>query len=84
MGEELDEVEVSGAFVAPPSRTRAAGDEPPPILDGPYEVFEKIGHGGFGIVFRGRELGPAGKPVAIKVLKPGMDSAAVLARFDAE
>ena len=84
VGEELDEVEVSGAFVAPPSGTRAAGDEPPPILDGPYEVFEKIGHGGFGIVFRGRELGPAGKPVAIKVLKPGMDSAAVLARFDAE
>jgi serine/threonine protein kinase len=49
-----------------------------------YRVISKIGEGGFGEVFLAEQLEPIRRRVALKVLKPGMDSRAVLARFDAE
>jgi tetratricopeptide (TPR) repeat protein/serine/threonine protein kinase len=51
---------------------------------GPYKLLEQIGEGGFGMVFMAEQQEPIRRRVALKVLKPGMDSKQVLARFEAE
>jgi len=51
---------------------------------GPYKLLEQIGEGGFGIVFMAEQLQPVRRKVALKVLKPGMDTRQVIARFEAE
>ena len=51
---------------------------------GPYNLREKIGEGGFGVVYVAEQLKPVRRKVAIKVIKPGMDSKEVVARFEAE
>ncbi len=51
---------------------------------GPYKLREKIGEGGMGVVYAAEQERPIRRKVAIKVIKPGMDSRAVLARFEAE
>jgi WD40 repeat protein/serine/threonine protein kinase len=51
---------------------------------GPYKLLEQIGEGGFGIVFMAEQLQPVRRKVAFKVLKPGMDTRQVVARFEAE
>jgi tetratricopeptide (TPR) repeat protein/serine/threonine protein kinase len=51
---------------------------------GPYKVLEQIGEGGFGLVFMAEQTQPMRRKVAIKVLKPGMDTRQVIARFEAE
>jgi eukaryotic-like serine/threonine-protein kinase len=51
---------------------------------GPYKLLEQIGEGGFGIVFMAEQTRPVRRMVAIKVLKPGMDTGQVIARFEAE
>jgi serine/threonine protein kinase/tetratricopeptide (TPR) repeat protein len=51
---------------------------------GPYRLLEKIGEGGFGSVHRAEQQQPMRRFVALKVLKPGMDTAQVIARFEAE
>lgn len=55
-----------------------------PKLIGPYELLEPLGEGGFGVVFRARQQEPIRREVALKVIKPGMGSRDVLARFEAE
>lgn len=51
---------------------------------GPYKIIEEIGEGGFGIVYRAEETGAVSREVAVKVLKPGMDTRQIIARFEAE
>jgi tetratricopeptide (TPR) repeat protein/tRNA A-37 threonylcarbamoyl transferase component Bud32 len=51
---------------------------------GPYRLLQQIGEGGFGIVYLAEQDQPVHRRVAVKVLKPGMDSAQVIARFEAE
>ncbi len=51
---------------------------------GPYRLLEPLGEGGFGVVYLAEQMHPVRRHVALKILKPGMDSAAVLARFEAE
>ncbi len=53
-------------------------------LIGPYTLGEKIGEGGFGEVYAADQVKPFKRRVALKILKAGMDTKAVLARFDAE
>ena len=51
---------------------------------GRYKILQKIGEGGFGIVYMAEQTQPVRRKVALKVIKPGMDSDAVIARFEAE
>jgi serine/threonine protein kinase len=51
---------------------------------GRYKLLEKLGEGGFGIVWLAEQREPVRRRVALKLIKAGMDSAAVLARFEAE
>jgi serine/threonine protein kinase len=51
---------------------------------GPYKLLEQIGEGGFGVVFMAEQQQPIRRKVALKVLKPGMDTRQVVARFEAE
>jgi tetratricopeptide (TPR) repeat protein len=53
-------------------------------LIGPYKLLEQIGEGGFGVVFLAEQTQPVRRKVALKVLKPGMDTRQVVARFEAE
>jgi serine/threonine protein kinase len=61
-----------------------------PILEGPgtrigpYKLLESIGEGGMGVVYMAEQLEPVRRKVAVKIIKPGMDSAQVIARFEAE
>src|SRR5262249_37790624 len=58
--------------------------ERPGTLIGPYKLIEQIGEGGFGVVFMAEQQQPVRRLVALKVLKPGMDTRQVIARFEAE
>ncbi|MCA8954954.1 MAG: protein kinase [Planctomycetes bacterium] len=51
---------------------------------GPYRIVRELGSGGMGRVFLAEQTDPVKRPVAIKVIKLGMDSESVLARFEAE
>ena len=59
------------------------GEQPGDIIDR-YELVEKIGEGGMGIVWRVRQSDPVRREVALKVIKLGMDTSEVVARFEAE
>src|SRR5262245_32154476 len=58
--------------------------EGPGTSIGPYKLVEPIGEGGFGVVFLAEQTQPVRRKVALKVLKPGMDTRQVVARFEAE
>ena len=51
---------------------------------GPYKLLEQIGQGGFGTVYMAEQTAPVRRKVAVKILKPGMDSKEVITRFEAE
>ncbi len=58
--------------------------ERPGTRIGPYLLREQIGEGGFGLVFVAEQQEPVRRKVALKVIKPGMDTREVIARFEAE
>jgi serine/threonine protein kinase/tetratricopeptide (TPR) repeat protein len=73
----------------PPSRgERTAAFHPvntiPGTVIGPYKLVERIGEGGMGEVWLAQQQEPVKRVVALKLVKPGMDSRPVLARFEAE
>jgi serine/threonine protein kinase/WD40 repeat protein len=79
----------AGSFLESPAPGLAApaGEsvrERPGTVIGPYKLLEQIGEGGFGIVFMAEQTQPVRRKVALKVLKPGMDTRQVVARFEAE
>jgi serine/threonine protein kinase/tetratricopeptide (TPR) repeat protein len=81
--------ERAGPFLQEPAAgTVATVDEPiresPGTVVGPYKLLEPIGEGGFGVVFMAEQQQPVRRKVALKVLKPGMDTRQVVARFEAE
>src|SRR5206468_11337477 len=71
---------------SPPDATtdRPHVSEGPGTVIGPYKLLEPIGEGGFGVVFMAEQTAPVRRKVALKILKPGMDSRQVVARFEAE
>lgn len=66
---------------------RPAGDADPFVgttVAGRYRVLRVIGEGGYGLVYEAEQSAPVRRRVALKVLKPGMGTRAILARFEAE
>ena len=59
------------------------GERPGTVI-GPYKLIEPIGEGGMGAVWMAEQTDPIRRRVAVKVIKEGMDSRQVLARFEAE
>jgi serine/threonine protein kinase/WD40 repeat protein len=51
---------------------------------GPYKLLQQIGEGGMGVVFMAEQSEPIQRTVALKIIKPGMDTRQVVARFEAE
>jgi serine/threonine protein kinase len=83
--------EQAGGFLredSPAGDSGATIDDPikesPGTVIGPYKLLEQIGEGGFGVVFMAEQTEPVRRKVALKVLKPGMDTRQVVARFEAE
>jgi serine/threonine protein kinase/tetratricopeptide (TPR) repeat protein len=61
-----------------------------PVVDrpgtqvGPYKLLQQIGEGGMGVVYMAEQSEPVERRVALKIIKPGMDTRQVIARFEAE
>jgi serine/threonine protein kinase/WD40 repeat protein len=71
----------SKTFTSHPSAPLA---ERPGTMIGPYKLLEQIGEGGFGVVYMAEQERPIRRKVALKIIKPGMDTRQVIARFEAE
>jgi serine/threonine protein kinase len=73
---------------APGASLGATADAPvaerPGAVIGPYKLMELIGEGGMGLVYVAEQQRPIRRKVALKLIKPGMDSRQVIARFEAE
>ena len=69
---------------AAPTASFGAGAVQPGGQIGPYKLLRVLGEGGFAIVYLAEQTEPVKRRVALKILKPGMDSRQVLARFEAE
>ena len=65
-------------------RSEPASEEKPDMVIGRYKLVQKIGEGGCGVVFMAEQTQPVHRKVALKVIKPGMDTKRVIARFEAE
>jgi serine/threonine protein kinase/tetratricopeptide (TPR) repeat protein len=81
--------EVSGFLQEPQDKPavtteeRAASERPGTVI-GPYRLLQQIGEGGMGVVWMAEQTQPVQRKVALKVIKPGMDSRQIIARFEAE
>ena len=58
--------------------------EKPGCRIGPYKLLQQIGEGGMGVVYMAEQEVPVRRRVAVKIIRPGMDSRQVIARFEAE
>jgi eukaryotic-like serine/threonine-protein kinase len=58
--------------------------EGPGTRIGPYKLLQQIGEGGMGVVYMAEQEAPVRRKVALKIIKPGMDTGQVVARFEAE
>ncbi len=78
----------AAAFLEQPFAETATVDEPihehPGTVIAPYKLLQQIGEGGMGVVWMAEQTQPVQRKVALKVIKPGMDSRQVIARFEAE
>jgi eukaryotic-like serine/threonine-protein kinase len=85
----LGRAEGAGSFLESPAANLDptavhSPSEAPGTQIGPYKLLEQIGEGGMGVVYLAQQTEPVKRLVALKVIKAGMDSRQVLARFEAE
>jgi len=80
----------AGSFLEAPAPALGATSTDPPLgagpgtVIGPYKLLQQLGEGGMGTVFLAEQTQPVQRQVALKVIKPGMDSRQIIARFEAE
>ena len=88
----LQAYEAAGDFLGRPAAERppkaaaqvlAAGEKPGDRI-GHYKLLQQIGEGGCGVVYMAEQEEPVRRRVALKIIKPGMDTKSVIARFEAE
>ena len=89
VGALLAAYEQAGNFLQQPAADPAVTTgqplaEGPGTLIGPYKLLEQIGEGGMGVVFMAEQTRPVQRRVALKIIKAGMDTREVVARFEAE
>jgi serine/threonine protein kinase/tetratricopeptide (TPR) repeat protein len=72
------------ATIDPAAGSHSASDNIAGSIIGPYQLAEPIGEGGFGTVWLADQRSPVVRQVALKILKLGMDTREVIARFEAE
>lgn len=65
------------------NETEPAGIEPGALI-GAYKILEQLARGGMGVVYRAEQQYPVRRIVALKIIKPGMDTREVVARFESE
>src|SRR5262249_648503 len=86
----LQAVNQVGNFMKGPAPGAAITAAEPPITErlgsrvGHYKLVQQIGEGGMGVVYMAEQEQPIRRRVALKIIKPGMDSAQVIARFEVE
>ena len=82
----------SGSFLDSPPKDLAGASptipqslpEKPGMQIGPYKLLQQIGEGGMGVVYMAEQKQPVKRRVALKIIKPGLDTRQVIARFEAE
>ena len=72
-----------GPIAAQPTITQPLTDAAGTVI-GPYKLLQKIGEGGMGVVYMAEQTDPVERRVALKIIKPGLDTRQVIARFEAE
>ncbi len=78
---------LAGSFLVVPEQPTCSDilpQEQPGTLIGTYKLLEQIGEGGFGVIYLAEQQRPIKRHVALKMIKPGMDSRQVVARFQSE
>ena len=89
---QIDELlqahETAGGFLADPKREAPADSATVSFKEGDrigrYKLLQKIGEGGCGVVYMAEQTEPVRRRVALKIIKLGMDTRSVVARFEAE
>ncbi len=81
-GEPTQTAHSSPSTTFEPARNPIA--EGPGSCIGPYKLLQEIGEGGMGVVYMAEQERPVRRKVALKIIKPGMDTGQVVARFEAE
>ena len=82
--------EEEASFLESPAAALADTIAPAPLTERPgaivgaYKLLQQIGEGGFGVVYMAEQTEPVRRKVALKIIKPGMDTKEVVARFEAE
>ena len=82
VGDFLEHTPVEGIMEG--VRRGIQADEKPGSLIGRYKLLAQIGEGGCGVVYLAEQKEPVRRRVALKIIKPGMDTKSVIARFEAE
>ena len=84
MREEEPEFLESPAGGIAPTLDAPPISEKPGMQIGPYKLLQELGEGGMGVVYMAEQTEPVERRVALKIIKPGMDTRQVIARFEAE
>jgi len=84
--ELLDAHDDNGSFLERPAMAATVAYESVSerigTVIGPYKLREQIGEGGMGVVYVAEQTEPVRRKVALKIIKPGMDTGEVIARFE--